>query len=349
MGPVLSLDLAARLRSFVLELALEVGAETVALVGPSGAGKTTVLRAIAGLVRPDAGRIALGGVPWFDAGRGLHRPAEERAVGYVFQDYALFPHLSVERNVGFGGRARVRELLERFRIAHLARARPGELSGGERQRVGLARALARDPAVLLLDEPLSALDAHTRGSVRLELAELLRELRLPTLLVTHDFEDAAVLADRVGVLLEGRLLQLGPPADLVAAPADAFVASLTGGNLLRGRAVGLSDGLTEVALENGGTVYSAEPGAGVVGVVVQPWDVAIAREQPNDSALNHVRAPITSLVPLGNRVRVRVGPLTAEVTSASADRLALMVGDVVVASFKATGTRLVPLAGNENV
>jgi molybdate transport system ATP-binding protein len=343
MDAFLRLDLTAALRTFDLGLALEVGAETVALVGPSGAGKTTVLRAVAGLVRPDAGRIALGSEVWFDGARGVHRPPEERSVGYVFQDYALFPHLNVERNVAFGGRARAGELLERFRIEHLARARPRELSGGERQRVGLARALARDPDVLLLDEPLSALDAHTRASVRLELAGLLRELRLPTLLVTHDFEDAAVLADRIGVLLEGRLLQLGTAAELVAAPANGFVASLTGGNLLRGRALGLADGLTEVVLEDGGVVYSTEAAEGAVGVVVQPWDVALARRQPDDSALNHVRAPITSLVPVGNRVRVRVGPLTAEVTKASADRLELGVGEIVVASFKATGTRLVPL------
>jgi molybdate transport system ATP-binding protein len=345
MGP-LRLDIAVGLRAFTLALALEVGRETVALVGPSGAGKTTVLRAVAGLARPDAGRIALGEQPWFDAGRRVDLPPEERSVGYVFQDYALFPHLSVERNVAFGGRARARELLERFRIDHLARARPAELSGGERQRVGLARALARDPAVLLLDEPLSALDAHTRAALRVELAELLVELRLPALLVTHDFEDAAVLAGRVGVLRAGRLLQMGTPAELVAAPATPFVASLTGGNLLPGRVSGERDGLTEIALEGGARVYSTDPAHGAVGVVVQPWDVSLAREAPDDSALNHVRAPITSLVPVGNRVRVRVGPLTAEVTSASAARLDLAVGDVVVASFKATGTRLVPLAGN---
>jgi ABC-type sulfate/molybdate transport systems ATPase subunit len=263
----------------------------------------------------------------------------------VFQDYALFPHLSVERNVAFGGgKTRARELLERLGIDQLARAKPAELSGGERQRVGLARALARDPAVLLLDEPLSALDAHTRSAVRLELAAVLRDVRLPTLLVTHDFEDAAVLADRIGVLLDGRLLQLGTAAELVAAPANAFVASLTGGNLLRGRARAHSDGLTEIVLDGGGLVYSTERATGVVGVVVQPWDVSIARRPPEDSSLNHVSGAITSLVPVGNRVRLRVGPLTAEVTAASAERLGLALGDVVVASFKATGTSLVPLA-----
>jgi molybdate transport system ATP-binding protein len=342
MGP-LGLDIAVRLRSFRLELALEVGAETVALVGPSGAGKTTVLRAAAGLTRPDAGRIVSDGEVWFDRDRRIDRPPEERSVGYVFQDYALFPHLTVERNVAFGGKARAHELLARFAIAHLAGARPGELSGGERQRVGLARALARDPSVLLLDEPLSALDAHTRSAVRLELQELLRDLRLPTLLVTHDFEDAAALADRIGVLLDGRLLQLGTAADLVAAPADPFVASLTGGNLLPGHVRGRRDGLSEIVLDGGAVVYSTEEAEGRVGVVIHPWEVSVARDLPGDSTQNHVRGPIRSLVPAGNRVRVRVEGLTAEVTAASADRLGLRVGDDVVASFKATGTRLFPL------
>ena len=341
----LRLFFAHSLRAFRLELELEIAGETVALVGPSGAGKSTVLRAVAGLIRPEVGTISLNGDLWFDADRRVNRAPEDRSVGYVFQDYALFPHLTVERNVAFGGKRGVRELLKRFRIEHLAGARPGQLSGGERQRVGLARALARDPAVLLLDEPLSALDAQTRETVRIELQELLHDLELPTLLVTHDFEDAVALADRVGVLLEGQLLQSGTPAELVAAPADPFVASLTGGNLLAGRARGQANGLTEVILEEGSTVYSTQAASGRVGVIVQPWDVSIAREQPADSALNHIRAPISSLIPLGNRVRVRVGPLTAELTTASVERLGLAIGDNVVASFKATGTRLVPLRG----
>jgi molybdate transport system ATP-binding protein len=341
----LVVDVACPLRSFQLELAVELGRETFALVGPSGAGKTTVLRAIAGLVRPSRGRIELAGVTLFDAERRIDRSPEERRVGLVFQEYALFPHLSVEANVAFGGRDRAPELLERFGIAQLARARPGELSGGERQRVALARALARDPAVLLLDEPMAALDAHTRAGVRAELQELLRELGLPTILVTHDFEDAAALADRVGVLSEGRVLQLGTPDELVAAPADAFVAGFTGGNLLHGFARPARDGLTEVVLDGGAVVFSTDRGEGRVGVVVYPWEVSIAPADapPADSALNHVSAPISSVVTLGNRVRVRVGPLVGEVTAVSAERLALERGEVVVASFKATGARLVPL------
>jgi molybdate transport system ATP-binding protein len=332
------------LRSFRLSVAATLGRETLALVGPSGAGKSSVLRAIAGLLRPERGRIGLGARPWLDTDAGVDLPPEHRSVGLVFQDYALFPHLDVSRNVGFGGAGRVGELLERFRISHLAHARPADLSGGERQRVALARALARDPAVLLLDEPLSALDAHTRDVVRGELAELLAELRLPTLLVTHDFGDAAALADRVGVVVEGRILQVGMAAELLAAPADAFVASFTGANVLRGVARPGVDGLTEVVLDAGGSAFSVDGGAGRVGLAVYPWEVALARAEPADSAVNHVRGEVRSLVRLGNRVRVRVGPLTAEVTTASAERLALREGEPVVASFKATATRLVPLS-----
>jgi ABC-type sulfate/molybdate transport systems ATPase subunit len=340
----LRVDLDHGLRAFRLALALAVGRETVALVGPSGAGKTSVLRAIAGLLRPERGRIGLESEAWLDTEHGIDIRPESRRVGFVFQEYALFPHMSVRANVAFGGRERVDELLERFGIAHLAGERPSTLSGGERQRVALARALARDPRVLLLDEPLSALDAYTRAQVRSELRELLRELALPTVMVTHDFDDAAALADRVGVLVEGRLLQVAAPAELVAAPADAFVASFTGGNLLEGIASAGPDGLTAVALDAGFTAYTVDSGRGRVGLAVYPWEVSVARVAPDDSAVNHVRAPIASLVPLGNRVRVRIGSVTAEVTAHSAERLDLHEGDVVIASFKATATRLVPLA-----
>jgi molybdate transport system ATP-binding protein len=341
----LRLDISHRLRTVELALALEAAAgETVALVGPSGAGKSTVLRVVAGLLRPDRGHVALTDEVWLDASAGIDVPPERRSVGLVFQDYALFPHLTVRGNVAFGGVARVDELLERFRISHLADARPAAISGGERQRVALARALAREPRVLLLDEPLSALDAHTRQVVRGELRELLSELGLPALLVTHDFEDAGALADRVGVLVDGRLLQVGTAAELVAEPVDAFVASFTGANVLQGVASPGIDALTVVALDGGGTAWTTDDGSGRVAVAVYPWEVSVSREASDDSAVNHLRAPIASIVALGNRSRVRVGPLTAEVTAASVSRLGLREGDVVVASFKATATRLLALS-----
>ena len=339
----LTADFTLPLRSFELELALEV-AGTVALVGPSGAGKTSVLRTIAGLVRPPRGRIALGDDVWLDSGRRLFRKPDERRVGLVFQEYALFPHLTVRENVAYAGKERADEYLERFGISHLSAARPDALSGGERQRVALARALSRGPGVILLDEPLSALDAHTKGTVRVELQELLRELALPTILVTHDFEDAAALADQVGVLVDGRLRQLAAPGELVDRPADSFVASFTGANLLRGKAAPIEDDLTLIQLDTGELVYSTDSGEGDVGIVVYPWEVSIGRSHQHDSAMNLIEGEIRSVVAVGNRVRVRVGPITAEVTASSADKLELARGGIAFATFKATGTRLVPLA-----
>jgi len=327
------------LRSFDLRLTLEVD-RTVAVVGPSGAGKSTILRAIAGLVRPTAGTITVAGQTWFDAARGIHVPVDRRAVGYLFQDYALFPHLNVRENIEFARRHPADAYLERFRIEELADARPSELSGGERQRVALARALARDPKVLLLDEPFAALDTHTKATVRGELQELLRDLRIPTVFVTHDFEDAAALAGDVGVLVDGELRQLGSTQELVARPADPFVASFTGANLLRGTVAGSSNGIARVRLEDGTIVSTAEPATGDVVVAVYPWDVIVGTEPPHDSALNVIHGPIRTITELGNRVRLGVGPISAEITTESLRRLGLTVDQVVYASFKATGTRV---------
>ena len=337
----LRLALDVPLRGFALRVELAVGREVVALVGPSGAGKTTLLRALAGLVRA-RGRIEVDGRLWLDSERGLDVPPEERSVGLVFQDYALFPHLSVRGNVGFGRGARVDGLLERFGLERLADARPRDLSGGERQRVALARALATGPDVLLLDEPLAALDTHTRASVRGELHDLLTEAARPTILVTHDFEDAAMLADRVGVLVDGELRQVARAADLVAAPADASVASLTGANVLPGVARPIYGSLTELTLATGERIRATDPVDGAAVAVVHPWDVTISREPGDDSAQNQIVGRVASVTELGNRVRVRIGPLTAEVTRDSTERLGLAPGQTACASFKATATRLVP-------
>jgi molybdate transport system ATP-binding protein len=220
-------DIALIRRSFELHLTLTVGRPPVILVGPSGAGKTTLLRCVAGLEHPAAGQIVLGSDVWFDAAAGINQPAEDRRVGYVPQGYALFPHLSVAANVRFAADRDRADLLERFGLAHLARSRPAQLSGGERQRVALARALARDPRVLLLDEPFGALDVITRQRVRDELADLLSTVQLPTLLVTHAFDDAIALGGEVGVLNHGRIVQFGSPQDLSAAPANDLVAAIT--------------------------------------------------------------------------------------------------------------------------
>jgi molybdenum ABC transporter ATP-binding protein len=333
------------LRSFhaSADLTVERG-ETVALVGPSGAGKTTVLRVVAGLLRPAEGLVVLDETVLLDTQRRVDVPPERRRVGYLFQEYALFPHLDVRRNVRFGARrARdVEPLLDRFRIMELAHAHVRELSGGERQRVALARAIARDPALLLLDEPLSALDAHTRAGVRAELRELLDGLGLPTILVTHDFEDAATLAHRVGVISDGRILQIDTPTDLVAVPRDAFVASFSGATVLPGHVVETRDGLSHIALDDGLSLWSADDGKGAVNVAVYPWDVSLGSHVPDDSRMNHVSAAVVSVAPMGNRTRVRIGPIVAEITAASAERLDLRPGVVAVASFKATAARLFP-------
>jgi len=341
----LRLRFSHRLRSFdaSADLTVERG-ETVALVGPSGAGKTTVLRVVAGLLHPDDGFVAIDDDVVLDTARRVDLAPEYRSVGYLFQEYALFPHLDVRGNVRFGARrgADVQPLLERFRIGELAHARVHELSGGERQRVALARALGSDPAVLLLDEPLSALDTHTRAGVRAELRELLDALQLPTILVTHDFEDAATLAHRVGVMSQGEILQLGSPTELVALPSDAFVASFTGATVLPGQAVEMRDGLTRVALDGGVSLWSSDPASGLVNVAVYPWDVSVGTHVPDDSRLNHVSAAVVSVAPAGNRSRIRIGPIVAEITTASAERLALAPGVVAVASFKATAARVFP-------
>jgi molybdate transport system ATP-binding protein len=340
---ILRLDIHVPLRDFALHTALHVDPGTLAVVGPSGAGKTTLLRAVAGLMRPSTGEIALGDDVWFSTERRINLPPERRAVGLVFQQYALFPHLTAEGNVAFGGRARAAEMLDRMGIAHLARVRPADLSGGERQRVALARALARDPRVMLLDEPMAALDPRTRDAVRGELRALLATLERPCLLVTHSFEDAAVLASRVAVMRDGVIVQDGTASDLVARPADAFVAALTGAEVLTGRAARGAGGLTEIALDGGGVVYSDDSLTGEVGVVVHPSEVTLARYAPDDSALNRIEGPVRSMMALGGRTRVRVGPVTAEVTTASAERMGFHEGDRAVAVFKASGTRLVPL------
>ncbi len=272
---VLAIDIALPRRSFELRAELNLGAETVAIVGPSGAGKTSLLRALAGLERESVGRIALGGEVWLDSERRIALSPERRRVGYLPQDYGLFPNLTVAGNVRFAARRDRPDLLERLAIAHLAQARPRQLSGGERQRVALARALAHDPRVLLLDEPFGALDAITRQQVRDELGDILGQVELPTLLVTHAFEDAAALAQRIAVIDTGRLVQVATPSELLAAPANVMVAALTGASILEGTATPGDTG-SIVQLQGGGVLTSARLARGPVRIAVHPWQVQLA-------------------------------------------------------------------------
>jgi molybdate transport system ATP-binding protein len=337
-----------------VELAVESG-ECLALAGPSGAGKTSILRVAAGLLRPAHGRVDANGGTWLDTDRDIDVPAERRRCGYVFQDYALFPHLSAWQNVAYPlrgmsrheRRARALGLLDRFGLADRADARPRTLSGGERQRVAVARALARRPDVLLLDEPLSALDSRTRADAARELGALLRESDAPALLVTHDFAEAAQLGDRVGVIDRGRVIQQGTASQLAAAPRSAFVADFTGAVVLTGAARQGPGGLTEVALDGGGTVLTPEAGAGRVAVSVYPWEISVepaGRPPGEGSAQNRLPAEVMSITTVGNRVRLGLigpQPLVAEVTADSVERLGLEVGARVTASWKAAATRLV--------
>ena len=270
----LDIDIVLPRRTFELHAALTIGAETVALIGPSGAGKTSLLRTVAGLDRPSAGRIALGPDVWFETDRRIHLEPERRRVGYVPQDYGLFPHLTVAGNVRFAAKRDRPDLLQRVGVGHLASALPGQLSGGERQRVALARALAREPRVLLLDEPFAALDAITRRQLRGDLADFLAGLDLPTLLVTHSFEDATALAQRIGVVDRGRLVALATASDLIARPATALVAGLTGANVVAGTAEPAGSG-SAIGLAGGGELMSATRATGTVQIAVHPWEVEL--------------------------------------------------------------------------
>jgi molybdate transport system ATP-binding protein len=351
---VLRVEAQSRLGALALDVALECAAgECLALAGPSGAGKTSVLRVVAGLLAPERGHVRCGERVWLDTAAGVDVPPEHRRCGYVFQEHALFPHLSAWQNVAYPlrelprrqRRARALELLERFGVGALADARPRTLSGGERQRVAVARALARRPDALLLDEPLSALDARTRAAAARELGAVLRDAGVPALLVTHDFTEAALLGDRVAVVDGGRIVQEGTAAALAAAPRSAFVADFTGAVVLTGTARPGPDGLTHIALDGGGEVASTQEGRGGVAVSVHPWEIALAPAGAAQAgtALNRLAVEVLSLTVVGNRVRVGLAapqPLSAEIAEASARRLALAPGTRAVATWKATSTRL---------
>lgn len=331
------------------ELGVEAG-QVVALLGPNGAGKTTVLRALAGLLPLSGGRVVLDGQILEDPERRIRVPAERRAVGMVFQNYLLFPHLSALENVAFGLRARGRgragsrqvaaAWLDRLGLAGLGSARPGTLSGGQQQRVALARALATDPRMLLLDEPLSALDVSTRATLRRDLRRHLRDFPGVNLVVTHDPLEAVALADRLVVIEQGRILQSGSAADVTERPRSRYVADLVGVNLLRGR---LRDGVVELAA--GGSLVVASGSTGEVFVAVAPRSVSLWRSQPDGSPRNVWPGRANSIDLHGDRVRVRVDgnpSLVAEVTPPSVRELGLDEGASVWVSVKATDIAVYP-------
>jgi molybdate transport system ATP-binding protein len=335
----------------VLDVELRFGdGELVALVGPNGAGKTTLLRAVAGLLSIDDGHITIAGEVVDDPSRGVFVPPERRSVGVMFQDYLLFPHMSARDNVAFGireqggsrtdARRRADAWLQRVGLGDEAVALPRQLSGGQLQRVALARALAVEPAVLLLDEPLAALDVQTRSRTRRTLREALALSPGARLLVTHDPVDALVLADRVLIMQDGRIVQEGSPDDVVSRPRSAYVADLVGLNLYRGR----GDGAL-IVLDGGHSIVASEPHEGDVLAVVAPQTVALSRTRPESSARNVWPATVAHVERIGTRVRVQLTgsiPVIAEVTPAAVQALDLHERSEVWAAVKATEVQVYP-------
>jgi molybdate transport system ATP-binding protein len=332
-----------------MELTIDEG-EVVALLGPNGAGKTTLLRVVAGLVPFNSGHVRLDGKVLEDTATGQYVPTERRPIGFVFQDYLLFPHLSVVDNVAFGLRSRgtsrgaaaqkAVDWLGRVGLEDYARAKPAELSGGQRQRVALARALAPDPRLLLLDEPLAALDVSTRAEVRRDLKRHLASFQGIRLVVTHDPLEAVALADRLIVMENGRLVQTGTPAEVTEHPRSQYVADLVGVNLIRGEA----DHGT-VRIPGGAAVAAAGAESGEVFAMIHPRAVAIYRRRPEGSPRNVWSGRASNIELLGNRVRVRIDgevPLVAEVTPAALKELDLVEGGDVWLSFKATDVGVYP-------
>ena len=354
----LSVDVVAARGTFEVRATFEAAAgETVALLGPNGSGKSTLVSSIAGLLPPLEGTITLEGVVLDDAAGGAHVPPEERPIGVVFQDLLLFPHLSATDNVAFPLRARgvakaqAREraarLLERLDVAARANARPRDLSGGEAQRVALARALVAEPALLLLDEPLSALDVGARLRVRELVREELDRFPGVRIIVTHDPVEASTLADLLVLLEDGLVTQIGTPEEIRAAPRSRYAADLVGVNSFRGRLEPLEDGAGQLVTSDGSAVAAWPDGfeGGEVIGLLRPADVTLSLEPPVGSARNVFRGAVTSITVEGERARVRIAtapPLVAEVTLSSVQRLGLRDGVVVWASFKAVEVQVLP-------
>ncbi len=318
----LTVDVRARIGTFDYHAAFEADREIVVLFGHSGAGKSVTLQTIAGLIRPDIGRITIDDETVFDSPSHVNLPPQQRNVGYVVQDLALFPHMTVRENIAFGvpstadRNSRVAELLSLLGLAGFEQRKPRTLSGGQQQRVALARALARDARVLLLDEPFSALDESLRSSLRRELLRLRRELGLTIVFVTHDLREAHLLADRLAVFDEGKVLQFAPRDDVFRRPASRRVAELTGvSNVFEGTIVGQSDGRTLVAVN--GTQFACSPGiangtAGqLVDVAIRAERVNLRRAEAGTGVDNLLRMHIVEEFAFGSSHTLRLEPLDA--------------------------------------
>jgi len=361
-GPFLRADAQRRYRGgATIEARFEVphpGFSVTVLFGPSGSGKTTALRLLAGLERADGGSIRFQGSPWSDVSKGIHLQPQARDLGFLPQAYSLFPHLSVAANLGFGLRAtggperlkRVEELLALLDLKGLGERHPGELSGGQQQRVALGRALARKPRLLLLDEPLSALDRPSQLRLRKELRTLLRTLDIPTVLVTHDRAEALQLGDRLVVMDQGRVCQSGDIQQVFDRPTDPAVAAILGvETVVRGRIESIADGMATIAVGSA-RILAADPGSlgWEVFVCIRGEDVAVERSGGSgaeSTARNRLPARITALQPEGPLMRISLDcgfPLESLVTRQACLDLALTEGDPVCAILKAAAVHLIP-------
>jgi molybdate transport system ATP-binding protein len=348
---MLEADIKLQLSRLNLDTAFTVASgEVLALLGPNGSGKSTTLRALMGLLPLTGGRVVLDGTVLEDPAQRVKIPPENRPIGLMFQDYLLFPHLSAAENVAFGLRAKgigkkaardqASQAMARLGLDGLAEAKPGSMSGGQQQRVAMARALVTDPKLLLLDEPLAALDVSIKTDVRRLLREVLRRSSAANVLVTHDLLDAVALGDRMVVIENGAIVQTGTPAEVTARPRSRYVADLVGVNLLRGTAHG-----SVLVVDGGGQLTCAESATGPILAVIAPAAVPVSRERPDGDGQNTWPGQISAVDLMGDRVRVRIDgtpAITAEVPPAAVDELKLDDGGQLWASVSPAAITVYP-------